>query len=120
MASRRKRSRTRFEHSDFEDSEEGHATGHGGPIYAHEVDLHGCTVEASQRRLSQALTRCRAGGLSPVLVITGKGHGSHGGRAKLAPAVDAWLRGEQGRSCGVASIRKVRGGGAFEVTLSRP
>lgn len=93
--------------------------GRRSAAFAHEVDLHGCTVESAQRRLLQALTRCRAGGLSPVLVITGKGYGSMGGRAKLAPATLQWLNGEGGRSVGVTAVRRIRQGGAFEVSLAR-
>jgi DNA-nicking Smr family endonuclease len=85
----------------------------------HEIDLHGCTLESAVRRLGAGLARHRAAGISPVLVITGKGHGSHGGRPILAPGVERWLGGPEAAGLGVASIRAIRGGGAFEVSIKR-
>ena len=58
------------------------------------VDLHGCTLDQARRRLAQELTRWRAGGATRGRVITGSGFGSPGGKARLAPEVDSWLRGE--------------------------
>ncbi|MEM6674316.1 MAG: Smr/MutS family protein [Planctomycetota bacterium] len=87
--------------------------------WAHEVDLHGCTVVQAQRRLLEELTRCRASGRSPVLVITGKGFGSLGGKGVLGPAVKAWLEGPDGRGVGVRAVRALEGRGAFDVELQR-
>jgi len=85
-----------------------------------EVDLHGLTIEAALRRLVAEFTRARALRMSPVLVITGKGHGSAGGTARLRPAVEAWLRGVAGRSFGVQNLRDAGRGGAFMVDVVRP
>ena len=82
------------------------------------VDLHGCTLDQARRRLAQELTRWRAGGVTRGRVITGSGFGSPGGKARLAPEVDSWLRGE-GRAYGVTEVRPVPGQGAFDVTIER-
>ncbi len=82
------------------------------------VDLHGCTLEQARRRLAQELTRWRAGGVNRGRVITGSGFGSPGGKARLAPEVDSWLRGE-GRAYGVTEVRPVPGQGAIDVTIER-
>lgn len=121
-----RRNRTRFQHP--EDDEDGPSGGlrggrgsggRGGSSSSHVVDLHGHTLEAAKRRLSGELARCRAAGRSPVRVVTGKGHGSFGGRPVLGPGIEKWLKGPEGRGFGVHSIRKVAGGGALEVTLKR-
>lgn len=87
--------------------------------YAFEVDLHGCTVAQAERRLLQDLTRCRAAGLSPVLVITGRGFGSKGGNGVLRPAMTRWLEGPEGQRVGVFGVREVNDGGALEVQVRR-
>ncbi|MEZ6016341.1 MAG: Smr/MutS family protein [Planctomycetota bacterium] len=89
------------------------------PPHALEIDLHGHTVDRAKRRLLQELTRARALRISPILVVTGKGHGSAGGSAKLRPAVEAWLRGPEGRALGVRTLREAGKGGAFSVELAR-
>ena len=89
------------------------------PPPALEVDLHGLTVERAKRRLLEELTRARALRMTPVLVVTGKGLGSVGGNARLRPAVEAWLRGPEGRALGVQSLREAGKGGAFLVAIGR-
>ena len=89
------------------------------PPPALEIDLHGHTVERAKRRLVQDLTRARALRMTPVLVVTGKGHGSAGGTSKLRPAVEAWLRGPEGRAVGVLGLREAGKGGAFLVEIGR-
>ena len=71
------------------------------------------------RRVGAGLARCRAAGKSPVLVITGKGHGSFGGRPVLGPGIERWLRGPEAQGLGVSGFRQVRGGGALEVSIQR-
>ncbi|MEO0661715.1 MAG: endonuclease/exonuclease/phosphatase, partial [Planctomycetota bacterium] len=41
------------------------------------------TVDAALRRAAAELTRCRAGGARTLVLVTGQGFGSHGGRARL-------------------------------------
>lgn len=121
MPSRRRR--TKFHHpEDGDEGPSGDSVGRrsrGQKGAAHEVDLHGCTLEAAKRRLSGELARCRAAGRSPVRIITGKGHGSRGGVPVLGPGIERWLKGPEAKGFGVASLRKVPGGGALEVTLRR-
>jgi DNA-nicking Smr family endonuclease len=89
------------------------------PTPALEVDLHGHTIERAKRRLLEELTRARALRMTPVLVVTGKGLGSAGGSARLRPAVEAWLRGPEGRAVGVLSLADAGKGGAFLVRIGR-
>jgi len=120
MASRR--SRRRFHDRDSDEFDPDGRDGAGaGPetSWQHEVDLHGCTVESAERRLLTELTRCRAAGRTPVLVITGKGYGSHGGQGVLGPAIKKWLNGPGGARVGVSGLRSLRAGGAYEVALTR-
>ena len=84
-----------------------------------EIDLHGCTVDAAQRRLLQELTRARALRMTPVLVVTGRGMGSTGGTSRLRPEVKRWLNGPDGQRLGVGSIQDAARGGAFLVHLAR-
>lgn len=123
---RSRRRRAKFEHlDDLEDevSRQGGqkwaqkgGRGHGAQ---HEIDLHGCSLESAVRRLGAGLARCRAGGKSPVLVITGKGYGSFGGRPVLGPGIERWLKGPEAQALGVTGVRQVRGGGALEVSVQR-
>lgn len=92
---------------------------HSDPRPALEVDLHGHTVDAAKRRLLQELTRARALRMTPVLVVTGKGLGSAGGSARLRPAIEAWLRGADGRALGVRTVRDAAKGGAFLLEITR-
>lgn len=83
-----------------------------------QLDLHGCSLDQAQRRLAQEITRWRAGGVTRARIVTGQGFGSPGGKARLAPEVESWLRGE-GRAHGVTEVRKVPGVGALDVTIER-
>lgn len=115
MGSKRRRKTRQLD--DFDEVGEEGESGRGAR--RHEIDLHGCTIEAAERRLAQELARCRAGGVSNVLVVTGKGHGSFAGRARLGPAVERWLRGAEGKAHGVTQARWLRRGGALEVSISK-
>ncbi len=84
---------------------------------AREIDLHGRGVESALRHLEQELTYCRARGVSPVLVIVGRGWNSPGQRPVLGPAVRKWLEGRSGRELGVVECRSQNQGGAFLVRL---
>ncbi|QDV08894.1 Smr domain protein [Planctomycetes bacterium Poly30] len=119
---RSRRRRAKFEHhDDLEDEVSRRGIRRSGRDHGaqHEIDLHGCSLESAVRRLGAGLARCRAGGKSKVLVITGKGYGSHGGRPVLGPGIERWLRGSDAQGLGVSGIRQVRGGGAFEVSIQR-
>ncbi len=119
---RSRRRRAKFEHPEDDSSDDGLEGRRGSRRKGaglHEIDLHGCSLEAAIRRLGAGLARCRAAGRSPVLVVTGKGHGSVGGRAVLAPGIERWLKGAEAASLGVSTFGKVQGGGAFEVSIRR-
>ena len=58
-----------------------------------QIDLHGQRAEAALRRLESFVARSAAAGLRTVLVITGKGHHSPGGRGILRQRVEDWIRG---------------------------
>lgn len=101
---------------DFEEEEPREAPSRTPPT----VDLHGLTVEGAERRLVAELCRLRAGGVRAVRVVTGAGHGSHAGKARLLPAMDRWLRSPAARErAGVVSVARVRGLGALDVRLGR-
>ena len=120
MASKRRRTKFDPQERYGERDEPSRARGkRGGEAPAGEIDLHGCTLEAAIRRLSEGLARFRAARKSPVLVITGKGYGSPGGRPVLSPGIERWLRGPEALALGVAGHRKLRDGGSFEVTIKR-
>lgn len=113
MASGNRNRRRRF------DPERERGQGRPSDLPEDEVDLHGCTVEQAERRLLEELTRFRAAGRSPVLVITGRGYGSQGGNGVLKGAMTRWLEGPGGARVGVRGVREVPGGGALEVELGR-
>ncbi len=62
-----------------------------------QVDLHGLRAEAALLRLDSFIAEAAGSGLRTVLVITGKGHHSPGGRGILRQRVEEWLhhRGRQ-------------------------
>ena len=88
------------------------------PEPAREIDLHGLDVPGALARLRSELAFCRARGISPLLVITGRGLGSPGGRAVLGPAVRSWLTGRAGRAAGVVECRSTSRGGALWIRLA--
>ena len=90
------------------------------PDPAREIDLHGLPVERALARLEHELVFCRARRISPVLVITGRGWGSAGGRSVLGPAVRSWIEGASGRALGVRECRPTARGGALWLRLSFP
>jgi DNA-nicking Smr family endonuclease len=116
MASRRSKNKFHAPGGDGDSSRDGREGHESAPP---EIDLHGCTLESGVRRLSEGLARLRAAGRPSALVITGKGYGSPGGQSVLGPGIDRWLRGEAARALGVVGQRKVRGGGAIEVSIKR-
>ena len=85
-----------------------------------QVDLHGLTVPKALARLEGELAYCRSGGVSPLLVITGRGSHNADGRSRLRPEVERWLRGPEGRGYGVLEVREAprSGGGALWLRLA--
>ncbi len=57
-----------------------------------QIDLHGLRTEAALRRLEHFVAQAASSGLRTVLVITGKGHHSPGGRGILRHKVEDWIR----------------------------
>ncbi len=57
-----------------------------------QIDLHGLRTEAALRRLEAFIAEASSSGLRTVLVITGKGHHSPGGRGILRQRVEDWIR----------------------------
>ncbi len=62
-----------------------------------QIDLHGLRAEAALKRLEHFVAGASASGLRAVLVITGKGHHSPGGRGVLRQRVEDWIRERGGR-----------------------
>lgn len=83
------------------------------------LDLHGLSVDGALRRTRSELARCRAGGARKLVLVTGKGYGSHGGRARILPEIERWLRGEEAQGLGAQGIRRLPHGGALEVSITR-
>lgn len=61
------------------------------PDNAPELDLHGLQVTEALERVEQTLEQVRAGGLTRLRIICGKGKHSKGGRGVLREAVAGWL-----------------------------
>lgn len=97
------------------DAEDDHEEGPRPP----ELDLHGCNVGTALRRVAGELARVRARGGRTLVVVVGRGFGSHGGRAKVGPEVERWLRGAEARQLGAGDVRSFNGGGALEVSIVR-
>src|SRR5262245_32542641 len=88
------------------------------PDESESVDLHGLTVDQALRRLAQALHAARVRGHGRLLVITGAGWGNPDQKPVLRPAIEAWLRGKEGRALGVKDVQRVHRGGALDVKLA--
>lgn len=84
-----------------------------------QIDLHGLRGEAAVRRLERFVAQASASGLRTVLVITGKGHHSPGGRGILRQKVEDWIRGRSWRWARTWSEAPARlgGRGAFVLYL---
>ncbi len=85
-----------------------------------QVDLHGLSREAAQRAAERTLHTARVQGAKTALLITGRGFGNRTQEPVLRRHLEAWLRGPEGRSRGVRSVRVVSKGGALEVELGGP
>ncbi|MEL6431254.1 MAG: Smr/MutS family protein [Planctomycetota bacterium] len=119
LAMARRRRRKIWETWDEDDDDlDGREDAVGAPG-APTVDLHGMTVDAALRRAAAELTRCRAGGARTLVLVTGQGFGSHGGRARLRPELERWLKGADAKRLGASSYRVLPQKGALEVTIQR-
>lgn len=89
--------------------------------YEDQVDLHRLRSVEALRRLESFIQRSAALGYRRVLVITGKGHHSPGGRGVLRERVEEWIRGPGGSFVTeYAEAPRARGGsGAFVLDLRR-
>ena len=88
---------------------------------AERLELHGRTVEQALQKVQDELFRCWKRGLTPVLVITGKGVHSHDGVGRLHKAVKELLHAPQAsKSLGVRTCKPTSGGGAWLVHLWPP
>lgn len=76
------------------------------PPAERKVDLHRKSVAQGLAALEAELAYCRAGRVSPILVITGRGAHNPGGKPILKPAVVDWLRGPKGQGYGVVEVRE--------------
>lgn len=90
------------------------------------VDLHGLTQAAAEHRLTRFLEDAQGEGAKVVLVITGKGKATSGGREEdrgvLRRMVPLWLSAPSMRSIVVGfeeAARSHGGGGALYVRLRR-
>jgi DNA-nicking Smr family endonuclease len=81
------------------------------------VDLHGLGTERALRRLAQELHAARVRRAKRLLVITGAGWGSPDQKPVLRPALEAWLRGPEGRALGVRDVQRTHRDGALELLL---
>lgn len=65
---------------------------HTYPPPQESLDLHGCTLEEAEVKISAFMERAELGGLQTVRIITGKGLHSPGGKAVLPNATEQQLR----------------------------
>ncbi len=87
-----------------------------------QLDLHGLKGDEAEKRLGHFVARAAASGVRTVLVITGKGHHSPGGRGVLRQRVEAWIGG-RGRSrirAWSQAPARLGGRGAFVLYLRKP
>ena len=86
------------------------------PKPSREIDLHGLDVARALRKLEAELVFCRARRISPLLVITGRGWGSSGGKGVLFPAVRKAIE-QRAAEFGVVECRPAAKGGALWVRI---
>lgn len=84
-----------------------------------QIDLHGLRTEPALRRLARFVDQAAASGSRTVLVITGKGHHSPGGRGILRQKVEEWIRNHGWRQVRTwsAAPSRLGGRGAFVLYL---
>jgi len=85
------------------------------------VDLHGLKKEEALRRLESFVAAAAGAGAGTVLVITGKGHHSPGGRGVLKQQVEEWIlgRGRRRVRAYADAPRTLGGRGAYLLYLRR-
>ncbi len=84
-----------------------------------QIDLHGLKGEPAMRRLGYFVEQASSSGLRTVLVITGKGHHSPGGRGVLKRRVEEWIvrRGRPRVRAWSEAPARLGGRGAFVLYL---
>ena len=82
-----------------------------------QVDLHGLRAEAAVERLTTFVAEASSAGSRRVLVITGKGRNSPGGRGVLRQRVEDWIRGRDGHRLRAWSDAPPRLGGRGALVL---
>jgi hypothetical protein len=82
------------------------------------LDLHGMTADDAVRTAGRWLRARQADGERTVVVVTGRGVHSPGGRPVLPGEVEHLLHGLKGTV--VAAFARAPGGGGFRVELRRP
>lgn len=115
----RRRRRKIWERPEHDDESEFDAPDRNQKRDSHTADLHGFGVDAALRRAAEELARCRAGGIRTLILVTGQGYGSHGGKARLRPELERWLKSPEAERLGATGVRVQGGRGALEVTVSR-
>jgi DNA-nicking Smr family endonuclease len=81
------------------------------------LDLHGSTPDRALDRVRQEIVLRQRHGQSPILIITGKGLHSSGGKSTVQQEVKRLLHSPEGRALGVKNVQPAAGGGAFRVDL---
>ncbi len=83
------------------------------------IDLHRLQSAEAMKKLGRFVAEARSSGVRTVLVITGKGHHSPGGRSVLKQRVEQWLAGSGRRSVTAFSEapRNLGGRGAYVLYL---
>ncbi len=84
-----------------------------------QIDLHGLRTGVALQRLESFVAEAAASGVRTVLVITGKGHHSPGGRGILRQKVEQWIKSSSWRRVRTWSQAPSRlgGRGAFVLYL---
>ncbi len=86
---------------------------------AHELDLHGMTVDLARREVLNFILQCQSGRMRCVRIIHGKGHGSRNKQPVLKLKLNRWLQ-QIDAVLAFCSARPVDGGtGAVYVLLKK-
>ncbi|MFQ5351952.1 MAG: Smr/MutS family protein [Candidatus Binatia bacterium] len=87
------------------------------------LDLHGMVLEDAVNAAASFIAACRQKGERCVLIVTGKGRGSTGGRGVIREELPRWLSDGRGSAAVLAFVTarpRDGGSGALYVLLSKP